>query len=178
MQSGSRGLWQVLRCWLQQLAERQPWIRWHIVLIGNLPTGELVSSSLPGVDLVSLYSMLCFCCCIHPREASSLLQVLVPYGDQPLMLRIGMHSGCVTSGVVGKMRKRYCLFGSTVNVASRMEHTARHGTIQVSAATWLQLAHLPGICWEKREVNVKGKGPMVTYTVTSYDRALLGLSYL
>jgi len=96
-----------------------------------------------------------------------------------IQVRIGIHCGPVTAGVIGTKRLQYDVWGDTVNVASRMESTGEPGRIQVSAAFAEQLLLLRSVAekegtansnsqqqqklTERGEVSVKGKGLMTTY---------------
>jgi len=79
-----------------------------------------------------------------------------------LELRIGIATGPVVAGVIGRRKFAYDMWGDTVNMASRMESTGPAGSIQVSAAAYERLRG--DFSFEEREgVIVKGKGKVTTY---------------
>ena len=85
---------------------------------------------------------------------------------QPLDVRIGVHSGPVVAGVIGKSRFAYDLWGDTVNTASRLESRGVAGAIQISEAV---RRHLPEeySVQDRGEVELKGKGRMRCFLVDS-----------
>jgi adenylate cyclase len=79
-----------------------------------------------------------------------------------LQLRIGINSGSVVAGVIGKKKFIYDLWGDAVNIAARMESHGIPGEIQVSQATY-ELLKGSYIFEERGLIGVKGKGPMRVY---------------
>jgi class 3 adenylate cyclase len=80
----------------------------------------------------------------------------------PLQVRVGIDTGPVVAGVIGRAKFSYDLWGDTVNTASRMESHGLPGEIQVTERAYERLRDR----YELRErgtIEVKGKGPMTTY---------------
>jgi guanylate cyclase len=94
------------------------------------------------------------------RFALSIRDLVANRGD--LSLRIGMDSGPVVAGIIGKKRFLFDLWGDTVNTASRMESHGDKGRIQVTERMQRRLNS--SFAFEDRgEIEIKGKGPMRTF---------------
>ena len=83
-------------------------------------------------------------------------------GDLDLVLRIGINSGPVVAGVIGRKRFLYDLWGDAVNTASRMESQGTPDRIQITRATY-ELLKDEFDCEYRGTVPVKGKGDMETW---------------
>ena len=86
--------------------------------------------------------------------------------NQSLKVRIGINSGPVAAGVIGKEKFIYDLWGDTVNVASRMETFGSNSKIHVSSSTYLQLKDYYNFT-KRDKINFPGKGAMQTYFLNS-----------
>ncbi|MBL8005377.1 MAG: tetratricopeptide repeat protein [Candidatus Kapabacteria bacterium] len=79
-------------------------------------------------------------------------------------IRIGIHTGEVVAGIIGKNKYTYDLWGDAVNVASRMESNSEAGRIHISEAFAKAIETNPEfILIPRGEINIKGKGRMNTF---------------
>jgi hypothetical protein len=105
-------------------------------------------------------------------EVTRNLEVSLGPDTGELAVRVGLHSGPVTAGVLRGEKSRFQLFGDTVNTASRMESTGMRNRIQCSQATADQLLVHGKERWfvaRKELVEAKGKGLLQTYWIYLKD---------
>ena len=92
-----------------------------------------------------------------------------PLGDRKLDLRIGIHCGPATAGVIGDTRFSYDVWGDAVNLAARMESHGLPGRIQVSAA-FHDLTRDEFVFEERGTLAIKGVGEVRTYLLTGRSK--------
>lgn len=85
-------------------------------------------------------------------------------GGERIILRMGISSGPVVAGVIGRKKFTYDLWGDAVNVASRMASHGQSGAIQITHDTY-QLIKDDFICEPQGTIPVKGKGQMTIWHV-------------
>jgi class 3 adenylate cyclase len=104
--------------------------------------------------------MLCFAADIIERAA----RVTLPGASHPVQVRVGLASGPVAAGIMGRIRRKYTVMGSTVNLASRMESTGEAGAIHLTAEA-ARATGIPLRYFQERTVAVKGLGTLTTYLI-------------
>jgi guanylate cyclase len=85
---------------------------------------------------------------------------------QRVSFRIGINSGSMIAGVIGRRKFVYDVWGDAVNVASRMESHGLGGAVQITQSTY-ELIKDEFVCEPRGTVNVKGKGEMEVWLVKS-----------
>ena len=85
-------------------------------------------------------------------------------GQEAWPIRIGLHSGPLTSGVVGEKKFAFDIWGGTVNLASRMESSGEAGHVNCSGATYALIMDRMR-CTPRGPVRVKGRGEVHMYFV-------------
>ena len=102
-------------------------------------------------------------------------EVRIEKGLEPWYLRIGIHVGPVVAGVVGKMKYAYDIWGSTVNIASRMESNGEPGKVNISSATY-ELIKDYYECRHRGKISAKNVGEIDMYFIEQEHRIPLTLT--
>jgi adenylate cyclase len=100
--------------------------------------------------------------------ALDMMEALESYNEisrHNLQMRIGLDTGAVVAGVIGKRKFLYDLWGDAVNTASRMESDGMAGRIQLTESTRQRLS-VPFMFEPRNPIHVKGKGEMRTWFLT------------
>ena len=115
----------------------------------------------------------------HAQALAHLALEMCDYVEKPsfpslskLKFRIGINSGPVVAGVIGRKKFHYDVWGDAVNIASRMESHGIPGKIQIGRTTY-ELVKDEFVCVPRGVIEVKGKGEMETWYLEDIRQATL-----
>ncbi|CAH3168490.1 unnamed protein product [Porites lobata] len=137
-------------------------IIWRLVNLQVETSGDAMYMTVSGAPVKNMH---------HAEAASAMAldmleavkKIKNPANKEPMTVSIGMHSGPVAAGLVGKKTPQYCLFGDTVNIALRLRTTALPMRVHISEATKKCLENTDFRMEYRRTVELKGKGKTKTY---------------
>ena len=131
--------------------------KYDLEKIKTIGDAYMVASGLNGVDYGKIKGMadlaLSMACDIQNFSLD---------GHTKCALRIGIHIGSVTAGVIGSKKFSYDVWGDAVNTASRMESSGEAGKIQISEEFYRYIKD-DYDCVPRGQIEIKGKGPMDLY---------------
>jgi len=134
-------------------------LRYGVEKIKTIGDGYLVASGLPSPREDHAKVLV-----VVGMEMLDYLSKFCEENDLDIQIRIGIHSGPVTAGVIGTHKFIYDLWGDTVNTASRMESTGSSGLVHISEETKVLVSDT-FLLEARQPIEVKGKGMMNTFWV-------------
>ena len=112
--------------------------------------------------LALFISLLLLSIAAFAMDARNCIENLSYETQNKIQLRMGIHTGTVAAGIVGKKRFSYDLWGDVVNIASRFESTAEPNKIHVSEAVKFRLSD-DFLFLDGGELKLKGKGTIRSF---------------
>lgn len=120
--------------------------------IPNINFTHAVDNCLAGLEFLKFMQ----------KTAKAKSQMGLPFWE----LRVGIHTGPVTSGVIGSNKFAYDVWGDAVNLASRMESSGKPGHLNISGSTYEVVKDF-FVCEHRGKIQAKGKGEVDMYFVSS-----------
>ena len=99
----------------------------------------------------------CLTALLFQKQVGELNNIQEQIGRSPWPMRIGIHSGPLMAGIVGKSKFSYDVWGDTVNIASRFEQNSEEKRINISEATHYRIKEFFD-CTPRGSIDIKGKG--------------------
>ena len=100
--------------------------------------------------------------------SAKFIEIASEYNDhegKPIQIRIGIHSGPAVSGVIGKSKFAFDVWGDTINTAARLESNGEPGKIHLSQRTFDLLDKNSSFNVRSQSISMKGKGVMQTILI-------------
>jgi class 3 adenylate cyclase len=131
--------------------------------IKTIGDSYMCAGGIPIPDDKHVYNMI--------KAGTEIQQFMETYNEKCVLLgkdcwniRIGIHVGSVVAGVVGKKKYAYDIWGSTVNIASRMESNGAPGKVNISSTTY-ELIKDKYVCHHRGKIHAKNVGEIDMYFV-------------